>query len=197
MANNTVEKVQGSASVISLTQSVEVISPWKMASQRFVRNKLAIAGLVIILFVGFLALAADVISPFDPKYQGTAYQDKEPGFVDPVSGKIHLFGTDDLGRDLLARMMYGARVSLMVPLVVELGVVFIGIPIGLVAGFFGGLVDDLIMRFTDIMYAFPGLLLIIILVAVFGRSVWIICIGLAIGNIPTLVRIGRGQDLQV
>jgi oligopeptide transport system permease protein len=94
-------------------------------------------------------------------------------------------------------MLYGARVSLTIPLAVEFGVILFGVPIGLIAGYFGGLIDDVIMRFTDIMYAFPGLLLVIIMVSVFGRSVWIICMSLAIGNIPTLIRIVRGQVLQV
>ncbi len=171
-------------------------SPLKMALIRFRRNRLALGGLAVVLLAAFIALGADSLATFDPRHQGVT-QDAMPGTIDQQTGQMHVFGTDDLGRDILTRMMYALRVSLLVPIVTETVVLLIGVPIGLVSGFFGGIVDDMIMRFTDIMYAFPGLLLVIILVAVFGRSIWAIFIALGLASWPTMARLVRGQVLQV
>ena len=181
---------------LRLKDDSEVRSPFKMAATRFIHNKLAVAGLVIALFIAFVALGADFLAPFDPKGQSNV-ENSSPGYIDPTFGRMHVLGTDDLGRDIQARLMYGARISLMVPIVVEAVVVLIGVPLGLIAGYFGGVVDDVVMRFTDIMFAFPGLLLVIILVSIYGRSLWTIFIALGVASWPTMTRLVRGQVLQI
>src|SRR5579871_424304 len=173
---------------LRLKEETEVRSPLKMAATRFLQNKLAVSGLLVALFMAFVALGADFLVPFDPKAQSNV-ENSSPGYLDEVSGRMHVFGTDDLGRDIQSRLMFGARVSLAVPIVVEAVVVLVGVPLGLIAGYFGGLIDDLIMRFTDIMFAFPGLLLVIILVSIFGRSLWTIFIALGVASWPTMTRL--------
>lgn len=177
-------------------------SPLGMALRRFQKNRLALLSLVIVLFTAYIAIAADSLVPFDPSGQNmqSGMQDAPSGVVDSATGKVHVAGTDVLGRDLFSRLMIGTRVSLTVPIVTEAIVVLIGLPLGLLAGFYGGLVDDLIMRFTDIMYAFPGLLLVIILSTALGangRSIFIISFALGIASWPTMARLVRGQVLQV
>jgi oligopeptide transport system permease protein len=111
--------------------------------------------------------------------------------------RTSILGTDDLGRDLLTRIYYGARISLAVGIVAEGVSLLIGLPIGLMAGFFGGWIDNLMMRFTDIMYAFPDLLFVILITTVLGRSMWVIFIGFGLVGWVTLARLVRGQVLQV
>jgi oligopeptide transport system permease protein len=197
MATDTLNNAPG-APILRLTETefTKPRSPTRMAMLRFRRNKLALGGLVVVLFAIFIALAADSLKLFPPLYQGP-YQDALPGTVNQTTGQMFVFGTDDLGRDILSRMMFALRISLMVPIVTETIVLLVGVPIGLAAGYFGGTVDDLIMRFTDIMYAFPGLLFVIILVQVFGRSIWAIFIALGLGVWPNMARLVRGQVLQV
>lgn len=181
---------------LRLKEETEVRSPFQMAARRFLQNKLAIGGLLVALFIACVALGADFLTPFDPKVQNNV-EDSFPGYIDPALGRMHVLGTDSLGRDIQARMMFGARVSLAVPIVVEAVVLLVGVPLGLIAGYFGGLVDDVIMRFTDIMFAFPGLLLVIIWVSIWGRSLWTIFIALGVASWPTMTRLVRGQVLQI
>src|SRR5260370_41807662 len=109
---------------LRLKDDNEVRSPFKMAATRFIHNKLAVAGLVVALFIAFVALGADFLSPFDPKGQSNV-ENSAPGYVDPTLGRMHILGTDDLGRDIQSRLMFGARISLMVLLLVEAVVVII------------------------------------------------------------------------
>jgi oligopeptide transport system permease protein len=197
MATDTINNVPG-APVLRLTETefTKPRSPTAMALLRFRRNRLALGGLAVVIFAVVIALSADSLRLFPPLYQGPN-QDAMPGTVDQATGQVYVFGTDDLGRDILSRMMFALRISLMVPIVTETVVLLVGVPIGLAAGYFGGTVDDIIMRFTDIMYAFPGLLFVIILVQVFGRSIWAIFIALGLGVWPNMARLVRGQVLQV
>jgi oligopeptide transport system permease protein len=183
-----------------------------MALRRFRQNRLAMVGVFVVTIFAFLALFADFISPFSLtdvttcaspiigttcSVQGDQFQLAPPGTVDSTTGRTNILGTDDLGRDLLTRIYYGSRVALAVGIIAE-GVSFlIGVPIGLIAGFAGGWVDNALMRFTDIMYAFPDLLFVIIVVTVFGRSMWTIFVALGIVGWVTLARLVRGQVLQV
>jgi oligopeptide transport system permease protein len=109
----------------------------------------------------------------------------------------HPLGTDILGRDQLARVLYGASISLMIGIVVQFLILVIGGGIGMVAGYFGGWVDNLLMRFTDIMYAFPDLLLVLIFVAAFGSNFWSIFIAIGLVNWVGLARLVRGQVLSI
>jgi oligopeptide transport system permease protein len=126
------------------------------ALRRLMRNKAAIAGLFIILAAIALALFAPILAPYEPDKQDLLNTYARPS-------RDHLLGTDVLGRDILSRLLYGARVSMSVALVTATLVVLIGLPVGLVSGFFGGKLDFMIMRSVDALYAFPDLLFIIII----------------------------------
>jgi peptide/nickel transport system permease protein len=160
------------------------------AWNEFRRNPLAIAGTLFMLFIVAMAIFAPVVATHDPNVQ--VLEDR----LDPPTPE-HLFGTDELGRDFYSRLVYGARISLFIGIVgTAFGVLF-GTLIGLVAGFFGGWTDTLVMRVIDIMYAFPGILLAILVVAVLGPGIFNLIIVLAIFSIPSLSRIVRGNVLSL
>ena len=131
------------------------VSYWKDALRRFKRNKLAMVMLAILLVIVLAAILGPVLSPYS--YEGISKASRQPPSL------THLFGTDKLGRDIFVRVMFGTRISLLVGVVTMVLVGLIGIIYGSVAAFIGGLVDDLMMRFVDLMMAIPSLLLIILL----------------------------------
>src|SRR5437660_3904959 len=168
---------------------------WSDAWQRFRRNRLAVLGLGIVIFLVGVALISPLLVHFgiihDPIKQQVESIETPPG----VNG--HLFGTDILGRDTLSRLMLGSQVSLTVGLLVQ-GIIFpIGLAIGLTAGYFGGRIDNLLMRFTDIWYAFPDLLFVLVVVSVFGPSLLSIFGAIALVNWVGLARLVRGQVLSI
>ena len=128
---------------------------WYDAFQRLLRNRGAVVGLVFIVLILLLAIFADVIAPYE-------YRDQDLRSTYQFPSREHLLGTNQYGRDVLSLLLYGARVSITVGLVAQLIIVMIGVPIGAIAGYFGGWVDMIVMRLVDIMFAFPNLLLIII-----------------------------------
>jgi len=130
-------------------------SLWRDAFQRLIRNRGAVLGLCCIALIMLAAIFADVIAPCHYRTQDlmAAYQ---------FPSQEHPLGTNQYGRDILSLLLYGARVSITVGLVAQLIIVLVGVPIGAVAGYFGGWVDMILMRLVDIMFAFPDLLLIII-----------------------------------
>jgi oligopeptide transport system permease protein len=130
-------------------------SLWYDAFQRLIRNKAAVAGLCFILFIITVALFANVLAPY-------SYTAQDLRNVYKFPSRAHLLGTNQYGKDVLSLLIYGARVSITVGLVAQLIIILIGVPIGAISGYLGGRVDLVIMRFVDIMYAFPDLLLIII-----------------------------------
>jgi len=138
-------------------------SLWGDAFRRLIRNRLAIVGGVIVLGLLFLLFFGPLVAPYPYQEQHlkelVANNNKPIG---PFTGGF-LFGTDDLGRDLLSRMMDGAQISMTVALVVQAVVLLIGLPIGAAAAWYGGKTDAILMRFTDVIYAFPDLLFIILL----------------------------------
>jgi oligopeptide transport system permease protein len=192
---------------LGLANAEKVRSPMQLALGRFRRNRLAMGGIVIVLIVFFMAVLASVISPFTLEDVSTCTDTTQNcavgwiyapvGSVDATTGKTNLLGTDNLGRDVLTRLFYGSRISLAVGIISESVVVLIGVPVGLIAGFFGGQVDNLLMRFTDIIYTFPDLLFVIIIVTVWGRSVWVIFVGLGLFAWVTMARLVRGQVMQI
>lgn len=130
-------------------------SLWLDAMRRLVRNKAAVLGLIFITFEVVIALAAPLVAP-------SRYDERVGDVTEPPS-RAHPFGTDRQGRDVLSRVIYGARVSLAVGFVAQFIILSVGVPLGLIAGFYGRWIDTLLMRFVDIMYAFPDLLLMVIL----------------------------------
>jgi len=177
------------ATAIGLAHQVDWDVPeqtglWKDAWVRFRRNRLAVAGLVVIVVMIVLALTNE---PF--------LQDVTNSYATP--SLQHPLGTDILGRDQLSRILYGASISLTIGIVVQFLILGIGGSIGMAAGYFGGWIDNLLMRFTDIMYAFPDLLLVLVFVAAFGPSFWSIFIALGLVYWVGLARLVRGQVLSI
>ncbi len=156
----------------------------------FRRSRIAMVGLVIVIVMSTLALLADVIAPFDPV---------EPHYTDrlvPPNGTF-ILGTDELGRDIFSRLIYGARISLVIGLVAQSVSVTIGIVLGMLAGWYGGWVDDLISRLIEIVWSIPGLMFLIVVVTIFEPSP--LTIFAALGGIawPGQARLMRGQVLVV
>ena len=161
---------------------------WNDAFARLLANRLAVFGMVLIFFVTVVALFANLLALHDP-----TFQDYSAVFAPP--GSAHLLGTDNLGRDTLSRLIFGARTSLTVGIFAQAILVSIGLPIGALAGFFGGKADNAIMRFVDIIYAFPDLLLIILLRSIFGGSIFMIFVAIGLVEWTSLARLTRGQVL--
>ena len=155
------------------------------------RNKTAIFGLVIVIIMFLLVLFAKVLSPYDPNALalGSTY-------LKPFS-EGHMFGTDEFGRDLLSRIIYGSRISILVAIGATAIGGAIGILLGLFSGYMGGIADSIIMRVMDGMMAFPFVLLSIILMTILGSGVFNVILAIGIANIPSFARIVRGQVLIV
>ncbi|HEX2193474.1 MAG TPA: ABC transporter permease [Candidatus Limnocylindria bacterium] len=177
---------------------------WRDAFERLLKNRLAIVGGIIVLLLVLLAVVGPFITPYGYDETNTRIVRENRGPANPGQGG-HLLGTDILGRDLLSRIMDGARISMTVALVVQVTVLVIGVPIGALAGWFGGRVDNLLMRFTDITYAFPDLLFIILLTVVF-KDTWfgnavdgLLLVFVAIGIVSWVgvARLVRGQMLSL
>src|SRR4051812_7688083 len=137
---------------------------WRDAWRRLVHNKLAMAGLIVISFLVLVALLADILPLADPTFQFPSSSYARPSAA-------HLLGNDEVGRDVLSRLVHGARVSLSVAIFVQVLILSIGLTVGGIAGYFGGRVDNYLMRFTDVFYAFPDLLFVIIITAALGASI--------------------------
>ncbi|TQN58193.1 ABC transporter permease [Agrobacterium tumefaciens] len=151
------------------------------------RQPTAVFGLLVVVAVAVLALAAPLIAPFSPDEQMFDGLTLE-GAPMPPGGQF-LLGTDTLGRDLLSRMLYGARTSLIIGFVANGIAVTIGLFIGIVAGYLRGLAGNILMRFTDLMMAFPALLLAIVLAALLRPSLWIVAMVIALVNWVQVARI--------
>jgi peptide/nickel transport system permease protein len=165
---------------------------WSDAWYRLRRNPGAIAGFVIIAVIVFVAIFAPLLAPFDPREQNLSLL-KEGCCPGPT--RDHLFGVDELGRDELSRIIYGARFSLLIGVVsVTVGFV-LGSLLGAISGFFGGAVDSVIMRITDIWLTIPGFLMAIGIVAMLGPGLWQIMIAIGIINVPLFARLLRGAVL--
>jgi len=158
--------------------------------KRLIKNFAFTSGLLLTVALVIVAIAAPLLSPFDPNSQDTARRLESPSHG-------HLLGLDDLGRDVLSRIVWGARVSLRVGFSVVILASLVGITLGAMAGYFGGWMDTLIMRVTDILLAFPGILLAIAMVAVLGPSLNNVVLALATIGWVGYARLVRGQVLKV
>jgi ABC-type dipeptide/oligopeptide/nickel transport system permease subunit len=165
---------------------------WQDAIRRFFKNRLAIVGLAIVSFFLFLAIFADLLAPYPYDYANFTKVLLFP-FADPA----HPLGTDDVGRDYLSRLIYGARTSMLVGLSVQFIALLIGIPLGALAGYLGGKTDFIISRVIDIMTAFPGLLFAIFLITVWGGGLWKVILILGITSWIGISRLVRGQILSL
>jgi peptide/nickel transport system permease protein len=158
--------------------------------KRLLRNRAAGVGAVIILVIVLAAILAPLIAPDDPYKQS---------LVDSLQGPSasHLFGTDSLGRDVLSRVIYGGRITIPVSMAAVIIALLIGVPIGLASGYWRGWTDTIIMRLTDILLAFPSLLLAMAIMASLGVHLWTISVAIAITSIPIYVRLVRGEVLRL
>lgn len=168
----------------------ESVSLWKEGWRSFKKNKVALVGMGIVVFFILLAIFAPLLAPYGINDQNLSLRLQAPS-------KDHLFGTDDFGRDILSRVIYGARISLWVGFFSVLGSVIVGSLLGIVAGYYGRLVDGVISRIFDIMLAFPSILLAIGIVAVLGPSLQNALIAIAVINIPNFGRLIRSRVLSI
>jgi peptide/nickel transport system permease protein len=167
-------------------------SQWAIASRHFRRNRLAMAGLWIMLILYVVALLAPLIAPFDPAAQGNIVLTRylEPSWE-------HLMGTDKFGRDIFSRVLWGSRISLTIGFIAVAISITLGLAVGAVAGYFGGWVDSLLMRFTDMMLSFPRLVLLIVVIALFEPSIWLVIVVLGLTGWMGTSRIVRGEVLSL
>ncbi len=171
-------------------RQVAMRSAWGQAWTRLGRSPTALVGLGVLLAMGLLALVAPWLAPHDPLAMDLSVQLQPPGAA-------HWLGTDLLGRDILSRLLYGGRVTLVTALVaVGISVLF-GVSLGLVSGFYGGWVDACIMRFVDMLLAFPRILLALTLVALLGVGLGNVMVAVGIAGISGYARVVRGVVLSV
>jgi oligopeptide transport system permease protein len=178
---------------LAAVQPVKGRSLWQDALRRLLRNKAAVASMILLFCIILLALFAPLLSPW-------AFDDPDWGydFPGPPNSELnHPFGTDGNGRDLFVRTLYGARISLMVGILATTVSLLIGVTYGATAGFIGGRVDNLMMRFVDILYSLPFMFFVILLMVFFGRNIFLIFVALGAVEWLTMARIVRGQTLSV
>src|SRR5262249_2037843 len=160
------------------------------ALRRLVRSNSAIVGAAILLLMVLAALLAPAVSPYDPIKTSQRTSLEAPSTA-------HLMGTDRFGRDILSRVLWGGRLSLPVGFVSVLIAAAFGVSLGLLAGYYGGRLDAVIMRCVDLMLAFPGILLALVIVAILGGSLLNLMIAVGIASIPDYIRITRGTVLSI
>lgn len=197
ISNTTVDTKDGSAAgTITLAQlasgqPMRQRSLWGDAWRRMSRNKMAVMGLGIVAIFTLAALFAPLIAPYgQSEVVDVRLARYGPSWLWP-------FGLDENARDVFSRVLYGARVSLLVGVVSQLIVLAIGVPIGATAGYFSGSVDNLLMRFVDVFYAVPQLLLVMIFLNLFGPGLLNIFLGIGLVSWVTIARLVRGQFLSL
>jgi ABC-type dipeptide/oligopeptide/nickel transport system permease subunit len=170
--------------------AVQPVSLWQHAWRRLLRNKLAVAGGSAVGILALVAIFANVLAPYHYTTVNFSRNYEFPSREFPL-------GTDHLGRDVLSRIMYGARVSMTVGLVAEFIVLCIGAPLGSLAGYYGGKVDMVLMRCVDVMYAFPRLLFVILIMSMLGRGLLNIFIAIGLTGWVRVARLTRAQILSL
>ncbi len=163
---------------------------YTLVARKFLRNRAAVVGLFCLILMLLAILFAPQVTPYDPIDRNTPERNQAPSLAHP-------FGTDKLGRDILSRVLYGGRVSLQVGFLSMALAIVISVPLGLVAGFFGGMFDNVIMRLMDLILAFPGLILAIWLVSLLGSSLMNVIIAIAFFSLPSYARLIRGITLSI
>jgi ABC-type dipeptide/oligopeptide/nickel transport system permease subunit len=165
-------------------------SEFRRIWKRFKRNRGAFVGLAILVIFFLLAIFANVFAPYDPKEQNALSALQPPS-------KEHLLGTDNFGRDVFSRLIYGSRASLSVGFGAVLFSMIVGVTLGLIAGYYGGMIETIIMRIVDGLLSFPALILAIALMAILGLGLQNIMIAVAVGFIGHFARVTRGDVLNI
>ncbi|MBC7241323.1 MAG: ABC transporter permease [Anaerolineae bacterium] len=170
------------------TRRMRAESPWRIALRILVRNRVAMSGLAILVMMSLLAVLAPAIAPYDPDAVDILHQLEAPS-------KTHILGTDLYGRDIFSRILYGGRITLVVGLIAVGIAASIGIVLGLIAGFYGGAVDSIIMRLVDVLLAFPRILLALSIVGMLGPGLLNVMVAVGIAGITGYARLVRGSVL--
>ncbi len=175
-------------------------SLWDDARRRLFANKAAVTGMIVMGLMILMAIVGPYLSPHGLNDQNYLYTSGAPTLsAETLSGEttFYLFGTDANGRDIFARTWYGAQISLAIGLIATSVSLLIGVAYGATAGFMGGRVDELMMRFVDILYSMPFMFFVIILMVVFGRNIWLLFFAIGAVEWLTMARIVRGQTLSI
>jgi len=178
------------AAGLAAAPSTQTSNLWRDAWRRLLRNKLAVVGGVTVILLCLVAIFADFIAPY-------SYTKANFGKIYEFPSREFPLGTDQLGRDVLSRMIFGARVSMLVGVGAQVIIVMIGVPIGLVAGYLGGRVDLFLTRFIDVMYAFPRLLFVILIMSMLGAGLMNIFIAIGLTGWVGIARQTRAQVLSI
>jgi oligopeptide transport system permease protein len=166
------------------------VSLWQDAFRRLLKNKLAVFGAVFIIFELVICLITPFIAPY-------GFEDQNLELALAAPSKAHWLGTDNLGRDLFTRVLYGGRISMMVGLLASFVSIIVGVVYGAIAGFVGGRTDNVMMRIVDVMFALPFVFLVIILMVYFGRNILLLFVALGLTQWLTMARIVRGQVISL
>jgi peptide/nickel transport system permease protein len=167
-------------------------SQWAIAGRHFRRNRMAMAGLGVMVLLYVVTLLTPMIAPYDPVAQGDIVLSR---YLSPSIH--HLMGTDKFGRDIFSRVLYGSRISLTIGFIAVGISVTLGTLMGALAGYYGGIVDSMLMRFTDMMLSFPRLVLLIVVIALFQSSIWLVVVVLGLTGWMGTARIVRGEVLSL
>jgi len=178
------------AAGLAAAPSTQTSNLWRDAWRRLLRNKLAVVGGVTVILLCLVAIFADFLAPY-------SYTKANFGKIYEFPSREFPLGTDQLGRDVLSRMIFGARVSMLVGVGAQVIIVMIGVPIGLAAGYLGGRVDLLLTRFIDVMYAFPRLLFVILIMSMLGAGLLNIFIAIGLTGWVGIARQTRAQVLSI
>ncbi|HEY5238624.1 MAG TPA: ABC transporter permease subunit [Rhizomicrobium sp.] len=188
----------------TMTEAVGVRgrSLWVDARRRLFRNKASVISMIVLGIITLMAIFAPLLSPYAYDYIDYSVISCSPDWwpdktVMCNAGGAHIFGTDSVGRDLFVRVLYGARVSLAVGLVATLVSLLIGVAYGATAGFIGGRLDEVMMRFVDVLYSLPFIFFVIILMVVFDRNFILLFVAIGAVEWLTMARIVRGQTLSI
>jgi peptide/nickel transport system permease protein len=168
----------------------QAVTPWTAARKRFVRSRTGLFGAIVLLIVVIAAILASFVSPYSPTRQDFRVERQPPSLQ-------HLMGTDEFGRDVLSRVIWGAQASLEAGAVAATIALLVGVTLGLLAAFYGGRADNLIMRVMDVVLAFPYILLAIAIVAILGPGLLNAMIAIGIVYVPHYARVARGSVLSV
>ena len=185
------------------TRAVPLVAPrplsereWLAVTRRLVRRRTALFGLLVVLVAAVAAIFAPLVAPFDPYLQEIGQRLQPPGWQD-AQGRVHWLGTDHLGRDILSRIVHGARIALLVGLAAVAISGVLGMAVGLVSGYFGGRIDDAFMRLADVQLAFPFILLAIAVIGVLGPSLRNIIVVIGVSSWVVYARVVRGEVLSI
>jgi len=190
------------AEVMAQALDVKGRSLWEDARRRLFRNRAAVVSIIVLTVIALLAVVGPFLLAYRYDYIDYSVVSCAPDWwPDPAvlcnAGGTHWFGTDSVGRDLLVRTLYGARVSLAVGLIATLVSLVIGVAYGATAGYLGGRIDELMMRFVDVLYSIPYIFLVIILMVIFNRNFFLLFVAIGAVEWLTMSRIVRGQTLSI